>query len=60
MRLGELKPKGSDKTFHEWVRLCINNMGCRKCPGFRECCDVFDTYSPFKLEKLLEIEVEVD
>lgn len=59
MRLGELKPKDNDNTFHEWVRLCINNMGCRKCPGYHECCDVFDKHNPIRLEDFLGIEVEV-
>lgn len=61
MRLGDLKPKGSDMTFKEFVELCIHhNVGCRKCPGCHECYAVFDTYSPIKLEDFLEIEVEVD
>lgn len=61
MRLGDLKPKGSDMTFKQWVELCIhNNVDCDKCPSYNECCDAFDTYSPLKLVGLLEIEVEVD
>lgn len=57
MRIGDLKPKGSDKTFDEWVDICdSSNRICGKCECRDECAELFAGYAN-DIEDFLELEV---
>lgn len=63
MKLGDLKPKGSDKTFAEWVDICIGTT-CRACAHNTECKSIknrfpFDCIYFEEIEHFINIEVEV-
>lgn len=63
MRLGELKPKGSDKTLKEWVGICKEAI-CIDCINVDECIlitgDIFERDVFFEdIEPFLNFEVEI-
>ena len=63
MRLGELKPKGSDMTFDEWVGICKGEM-CLDCIHKEECKSItdgaFERDVYFEdIEPFLNVEVEI-
>lgn len=55
MRLGEFKPKGSDKTFDEWLDICNgSDYTCGKCKYEDECSKIFAEYV-YNMVEILEI-----
>ena len=66
MRLGELKPKGSGKTFNEWFEICKDTgTACIECVHMTECRSVTDgafyrNIYMDEIEPFLNVEVEVD
>ncbi|MGN0163525.1 MAG: hypothetical protein ACI4EA_08120 [Candidatus Ornithomonoglobus sp.] len=57
MRIGDLKPKGSDKTLNEIFKIC-NQSGCKNCECHDEC-KIIGLGDIVTAEDMLEIEMEV-
>lgn len=58
MRLGDLKPKGSDMTFDEWVDMCRNHGECADCPNRKACETHFASIIIYNVADLFDCEIE--
>lgn len=58
MRIGDLKPQGSDRTIAEWRDMCDKHKGnCDECEQPYDCLRLFGGENPFHVSEDVEVEI---